>query len=359
MMEHGAAQAWWRRPVALTAAAVVGIAALVVGVRWWLFYRTHVSTDNAYVHADIAQVTPRIAGTVEALLVDDNQQVKAGELLVRLDPADAELELRQAKANLAGALQQVEEARAGLRAAQSQVDVAEVQLAQARLDYNRAAQLAKHGVVSPDRLDKARTALRAGEARSSEAHRQLERARAALGIPPDAAATDAPLVRQAQAACDKAALLLSYTQLRAPVAGVIAKRLVQVGQRIQPGQPLMAIVPVHAAYIEANFKETQLTAVRVGQPATVEADIYPGLVYHGHVESLCPGTGAAFALLPAENAVGNWVKVVQRLPVRIALDDPPSPDHPLWVGVSATVTVDTRQQDGPRLVQRRSPPVGQ
>lgn len=338
------------------AAAAIALAAPVLGIRWWLFSRTHVSTDDAYVRADVAQITPRIAGTVTALLVEENRQVAAGDLLVQLDPADYALGLRQAEANLAVATQQVEEARAAVRAAHSHVEVAEVELAQARLDHTRAAQLAERGVVSPDGLDKARTASRAAEARYAEAQRRAERARAVLGIPLDAAATDAAVVRQAQAARDQAALMLSYTQLQAPTAGVVTKRIVEVGQRIQPGQPLMAVVPVQAAYIEANFKETQLTNVRVGQPATVEADIYPGLVYKAHVESLSPGTGAAFALLPAENASGNWVKVVQRLPVRIAFDAPPPATHVLWIGLSTKVTIDTRPQDGSMLAPPRPQP---
>jgi membrane fusion protein, multidrug efflux system len=344
---------WARRGVLVGAAAIVAAAFVVVGIRWWLFYRTHVSTDDSYVHADVAQVTPRIPGTVTALLVDENWQVAAGDLLVQLDTADYELGVRQAGANLAVAVQQVEQTRAAVRAAQSQVEVAEAELAQARLDHTRAAQLAERKVVSPDRLDKARTVLRAAEARHAEAQREAERALATLGIPLDASATAAAVVRQAQAARDQAALLLSYTELHAPTAGVVAKRSVEVGQRVQPGQPLMAVVPVQAVYIEANFKETQLTDVRVGQPATVVADIYTGVVYNAHVESISPGTGAAFALLPAENATGNWIKVVQRLPVRIALDAPLPPDHPLWVGLSTTVTIDTSRREGPLLLPRR------
>lgn len=340
----------WRSRGFLIAAAAAAILAVVVGLRWWLFYRTHVSTDDAYVHADVAQITPRVAGTVAELLVEENWPVSAGQLLVRLDPADYDLGLRQAEANLAGTMQQVEQGRAAVRGAQSQREVAAAELAQARLDYARTAQLAKGDVVSPDRLDRAQTALRAAEARHTQAQRELERGQASLGIPLDGPATSAAVVRQAQAARDQAALLLSYTELQAPTTGVIAKRMIEVGQRVQPGQPLMAVVPLQDIYIEANFKETQLTDVRVGQPATVEADIYPGVIYAAHVSSLPPGTGAAFALLPPQNATGNWVKVVQRLPVRINLDTPPPADRPLWVGLSLRVTIDTSRQEGPRLL---------
>lgn len=348
----------WKHRGLWLAALVVAVAALALGLRWWRFYSTHVSTDDAYVHADIAQITPRIAGTVEALLVDENWPVTTGQALVRLDPSDYDLSLRQADANLASARQQVEQERAAVRAAQSHVDVAEAELAQARLDYTRASELAKGEVVSAERLDRTRTALRAAEARYAQAQRELERSRATLGIPLDAPITDAAVVRQAQAARDQAALLRSYTELQAPSAGVIAKRLVEVGQRVQPGQPLMAVVPIQDVFINANFKETQLRDVRVGQPATVVADLYPGVEYAGHVESLPPGTGAAFALLPPENATGNWVKVVQRLPVRIALDAPPPADRPLWVGLSMHVTIDTSRQQGPRLLPARPQQAG-
>jgi membrane fusion protein, multidrug efflux system len=335
--------------VLILAGAVGAGAVLLWGVHWWVWSQTHMRTENAYVHADVAQITPRVAGTVVALLVDENWEVKAGDLLVRLDPADYKLSLQQSEAALAGAIQAVEAGRAAARAADSQVAVADAQLGQARLDHDRAADLLARGAAARDQFDRALTALHTAEAHATQARREAERAHAALGIALDDPVEDAAGVRQARAARDQAALMLSYTELHAPVAGVIAKRNVELGQRVQPGQALMAVVPVHDAFVEANYKETELTEVRVGQPATVVADIYPGFAYQGRVESLSPGTGAAFALLPAENASGNWVKVVQRLPVRIRLDEPAPPEHPLRVGLSVVVTIDTSRVDGPFL----------
>ncbi len=335
----------WSIPLALLVIAVVA----VVGVRWWRFYRTHVETDDAYVHADVALVTPRIAGSVSGLFVDENWQVARGDLLARLDPTEYRIQLRRADAALARAVEGVEQARAAVRAGDSEVRLAETEVAQARLDLDRAAELAARGAVTTDRLDHARTAVRAAEARLLAAQRGVDRARAELGIPLDAPATTAAAVREARAARDGAALLVSYTTLRAPIAGVVAKRSVEIGQRVQPGQALMAIVPVADAYVEANFKETQLRDVRVGQRATVIADIYPGHEYRGHVDGIAPGTGAAFALLPPENATGNWVKVVQRLPVRIRLDQPAPADRPLRVGASVVATIDTSDRDGSLL----------
>jgi membrane fusion protein (multidrug efflux system) len=337
------------RAVLILGGAIGGAAALLWGVQWWLWSQTHVLTENAYVHADVAQITPRVAGTVLALAVDENWEVKAGDLLVRLDPADYKLSLQQSEAALATAIQAVEAARAAARAADSQIAVADAQLSQARLDHQRAADLAARGAVSRDQLDRALTVLHTAEAQAAHARREAERAYAALGIAVDAPADEAAGVRQVRAARDQAALMLSYTALYAPSAGVIAKRSVEIGQRVQPGQPLMAVVPVHDAYVEANFKETELTNVRVGQPATVVADIYPGFAYQGRVDGLSPGTGAAFALLPPQNASGNWVKVVQRLPVRIRLGEPAPPDHPLRIGLSVVVTIDTSRVDGPFL----------
>jgi len=330
----------------LAAAVVVGA---VLGVRAWRFSLTHVETDDAYVHADVALVTPRIAGTVEALLVDDNWQVHRGDPVARLDPAEYRVRLRRAEAALARATEAVEQARAAVRACDAEVTMAETELAQARQDYERASQLASRDAVPTEKVDHARTALRRAEVHVVTAQRERERARAALGTSVDAPAGDAATVREAQAARDEAALMLSYTRLRAPVDGVVTKRAVQVGQRVQPGQALMAVVPIADAWVEANFKENQLGTVRVGQPVTIVADLYPGFTYRGRVAGIAPGTGAAFALLPPENATGNWVKVVQRLPVRIQLDAPPPPDRPLRVGLSVVATIDTSDRGGSLL----------
>jgi membrane fusion protein (multidrug efflux system) len=338
-----------RRLAGLLVVGLIALAGLALGIKWWLFSRTHVGTDDAYLRADVAQVTPRITGTIDRILVDANWQVHRGDLLVQLDPAEARLRLQKADAALAHAREGVHQMRAAEHAAESGLSMAQADLEQMRLDLSRATQLADRGVVPTDRLDRARTALRVAQARVASATQEAERARATLGIPLDAPDSEATAVREAQAARDEAALQLSYTEIRAPIDGIVSRRGVEVGARVQPGEPLMAIVPIENVYVEANFKETQLTDVRVGQPVTIVADVYPDTVFHGHVEGLSPATGAAFSLLPPENATGNWVKVVQRVPVRIRIDETARPDRPLRIGLSATATVDTSDKSGSML----------
>jgi membrane fusion protein, multidrug efflux system len=340
-----------RRLLGLTFVALVLIVAgSFFGIRWWQFYESHVSTDDAYVDADVALITPRVSGTVIELPVRDNWRVERGELLARLDPTDYQVKLHAAEAALAQSEQGLNEMRAQVRSADSDVTLAEAELDLAQRDNTRVEALFAKKVVSADDLDRSRTALRVARARLAAAREQAQRARAALGIALDAPASEAPLVRRAQANRDEAALALSYTELRAPISGLVATRSVQLGQRVDSGQPLMRVVPLSRVYVEANFKETQLSDVRIGQPATIVADIYPDYEYRGVVDSLAPGTGAAFALLPPENATGNWIKVVQRVPVKIRLAGPPPADHPLRVGLSVVATVDIRHTQGPLLV---------
>ena len=338
-----------RRGVATVVVVVVATVAVGVGARQWIFSRTHVETDDAYLRADVAQVTPRVTGTIQEILVDANWQVEKDQVLVQLDPSEQKLKLEKAEATLARVHEDVRQARAALHAAESGLELAKADLEQVKLDLGRSAQLADRGVVPADRLDRARTAVRIAQARVVTATQEGARARAALGPALNAEDDEAPAVREAKAARDEAALLLSYTTIRAPIAGVVGRRGVEVGERVQPGEPLMAIVPVADIYVEANFKETQLADVRVGQPATIVSDLYPDVVLHGRVEGLSPATGAAFALLPPENATGNWVKVVQRVPVRIRLDEPASGERPLRVGLSAVATIDTADKSGPLL----------
>ncbi len=336
------------RRISITAVILAGgIVGAVYGPAWWAYHRSHVSTDDAYVHASVTLITPRIAGTITELLVEDNWQVKGGDLLACLDAAELQVQLEEAEAALAEARQRTEAARAQVRAAESEARLAEAELEQADRDNTRVERLAREKVASVEDFDRTRTAVRVSRARLEAARQELERSRAALGIPIDSPAEESPVVRRARAARDRARLMLSYTDLYAPTSGTIATRTVEVGQRVQPGQPLMSIVPLERAYVQANFKETDLADVRIGQPVTIVADIYPDTVYSGRVESLSPGTGASFALLPPENATGNWIKVVQRVPVKIRLNEPPPPDRPLRIGLSVTATIDVSDTNGP------------
>jgi membrane fusion protein (multidrug efflux system) len=374
----------WLRRALLAIVIVAALAGIFPALRYYSYFSTHVSTDDAYVDGTVALVSTRVAGTVSAVYVEDNWTVKRGDVLVTLDPSDFQVRVDQAQAQLARAKQTVDEMFAQVRAAEAGLSLAESQAKQARLDFNRAEQLRKAGVVSTEFYDQAVTAFRMGEANVALAQHEVSQAQAALGgsiqdhgaetfadAKDDATATqeakrqeesldnsryDRPIVQQARASLEQAKLDLAYTKLTAPFDGIITHKSVHVGHRVQPGEPLMADVPTQHLYVVANFKETQLTYVRVGQNASIEADIYPGHVYRGHIDSISMGTGAAFSLLPPENATGNWVKVVQRIPVKIVLDEEPPADKPLRLGLSVETAVDISDTHGPLLtsiVQRR------
>ena len=344
------ARATPRRALAAVVAAVVLVAALTVGWPYLRYLRTHETTDDAYVDGTTATVTSRVAGTVIAVDVQNNWTVGRGQVLITLDPKDFEVTLEDAEAGLEHARQTVDSLSAKYGAAKSGVALSDEQLRQARLDFQRAQKLRRSNVLSQDAYDRASTALRVAEANRAVAAHDLDQALAALGGSTDAPDRDHPLVRQAQAAVDAARLNLGYTVLKAPVDGIIANRHVEVGDRVEAGQPLMTLVPPPARlFVTANFKETQLRDVRVGQAAELRADAYPGQVYHAHVDSISMGTGSAFALLPPENATGNWVKVVQRVPVKLVLDEDPPSEKPLRIGLSVAVSVDTRDTRGALL----------
>jgi membrane fusion protein (multidrug efflux system) len=341
------------RKILLVVVVIAMLAAIIPGYHYYQYFESHVSTDDAYVDGSVALISARIPGTVARLFVMENWRVNAGDPLLALDPRDYKVRLDQAQAQLERARQSVDQNIAQLEAAQAGADLADSQLNQAKIDYQRARELRKEGVVSREFYDQADTAMRVAVADKALAEHQIQQARAALGSEgaggTDHTTYDRPIVEQAQAALEGARLDLSYTVLRAPLTGIITRKSVHVGNRIQPGEPLMALVPTDRLYITANFKETQLTNVRVGQPADIEADIYPGFVYKAHVDSISVGTGAAFALLPPENATGNWVKVVQRVPVKIVLNQPAPPDKPLRMGLSVEVTVDISNTSGALL----------
>lgn len=347
-----------RKPALL----VITLGALLGGAAWgWWWYSEAQyieSTDNVYVQAPVVPVTARAAGAVKALMVDDTQVVQPGQVLLRLDDRDARLALDKAEAALAQTVREVQALRAGQATLAAQITVREAelqransQLATAQDDARRRADLARSGFVSEQ-------ANRSSELAVDTARHGVEAASAALRAAKDQLSAQAvltsgttlaghPNVLRAAAAVREADLALHRGDVRAPLGGQIARRTVQVGQRIEPGTTLMTIVPLDQAWVEANFKEPQLRDMRVGQPVKLFADLYgKDVVFHGRIEGLAAGTGAAFALLPAQNATGNWIKVVQRVPVRIRLDAGELAAHPLRVGLSMRAEVDLREAAG-------------
>jgi membrane fusion protein (multidrug efflux system) len=348
---------------------VVVAAALLYGIYWVLVASHHVKTDDAYVQADVAQVTPQVAGAIISDPVNETQPVKRGDVLVVIDPSDYKLALQQAQASLEQAQRKVQgyfanndAQSANIQARQADIDHAQSELisaqsdqAKAATDLSRREALAPAGAVSGDelttaqnKLDETRNAVAAAKASIAQAKANYA---AAIGQQKVASALTAgtevsnnPDVALAQAKVDQAKLDLDRTVIRAPVDGIIAKSVIEVGQRVQVGAQLMTVVPIQSAYVDANFKEVQLRHVRIGQPITLTSDLYGGGVkFHGHVVGLAGGTGSAFAVIPAQNATGNWIKVVQRLPVRIAIDADQLKNHPLQVGLSMNVDIDTAQ----------------
>jgi len=351
----------------LFGALACGIA--LMGGGWYaydaLVASKHAVTDNAYVGADVAQVTSQIAGPVSAVLVQDTEQVHRGDVLVRLDDTDAKIAVARAEANLASAMRKVQglvatdtglsaqisaraadEARAG-----ADVAAAKASFEKARIDLDRRKSLVASGAVSADELtavrntyDNAHAGLRAAEAGRAQAAASrgvaVGNRDANHALIANSTVGTNPEVLAARAALDQARVDLARTVIRAPIDGVVSRRQVQVGQRVQPGAMLMVVVPVQEAYVDANFKEVELAHVRPGQPAELTSDLHgEKVVYHGKVVGFSGGTGAAFAIVPAQNATGNWIKVVQRLPVRISLDPRELAAHPLHVGLSMNVDV--------------------
>ena len=316
---------------------------------WAIALRYVQTTDDAYVNGNVVQITPQISGTVIAIGADDTQFVKAGQTLVRLDQADARVALDQADAQLAKTVREVRSLFATSAQLQAAVAMRQSDLARAEEDFARRERLASSGAVSGEERQHARDALNSANAALLAAQQELEANRARV----DRTTVEShPDVRNAAARVRDAYLTYSRTTLPAPVSGFVAKRAVQLGQRVAPGASLMAIVPLDQVWVDANFKEPQLAAMRVGQPVTLTADLYGGkIVYHGKVAGFGAGTGSAFALLPAQNATGNWIKIVQRVPVRVVLDAPELAAHPLQIGLSMQVEVDTHQRSGERLPQ--------
>ena len=361
-----------RRKALFTLAGVVVLAGCAWGLYDWLVASHYESTDNAYVQGNVIQITPQTGGTVMAILADETDLVRAGAPLVQLDPADARVALQQAEAQLAQAVRQARTLYANNGTLAAQITLREAEAAKARSDIARAQDdlrrrqaVAADGAVSQEelhhaqsQLDSARTQLAAAQAGVAAAREQLT---SNQSLTQGVAVQQHPSVLAAAAKVREAYLASRRTALPAPVDGYVARRSVQLGQRVAAGTPLMSIVPLREVWVDANFKENQLRNLRLGQRATLTADLYGKKVqYTGTVAGLGVGTGAAFALLPAQNATGNWIKVVQRVPVRIALDAEQLAQHPLRVGLSMEAEVNTQDRGGPSLADApRQQPVAQ
>ena len=356
-----------RKKALVTLASIVVIAGLGWTAYEWLVASHYESTDNAYVQGNVIQITPQIGGTVMAILADDTDFVKAGQPLVKLDPADAKVALDQSRANLAQAVRQVRTLYANNASLTAQItlresDVARAQtdIARATDDLNRRQALVGNGAVSKEEFNHAQTQLATGKSTLAAAQAGVVAAKEQLAS--NQAMTDGtpidqhPSVMVAAAKLRETYLATQRAALPAPVDGYVARRTVQLGQRVAAGTPLMAIIPLNQLWVDANFKEVQLRHIRIGQPVQLTADIYGKKVdYKGTVTGLGMGTGAAFALLPAQNATGNWIKVVQRVPVRVALDAAQVAQNPLRVGLSMEATVDVTNKDGKMLADAPRP----
>jgi membrane fusion protein (multidrug efflux system) len=373
---------------------------------WWRYMRNRVSTDDAYVRADSATISSRIPGKIAEIRVENDDSVKNGDVLVKLDPTDYDVKVEQINASLKQIEAQLSFAEVNLqltdRRTKEQVDAATAQMREAEQgrkeaghrvqelekmrsgalaelenaekNYERSQRLFRTGTGSESDLDTKRTLYEKAKAALKATDQSIAGAGASVGAGAEkvdrqkanlnaakASRLEVEMARyklaalkaqrsQIEAQLKQAQLSLSYCTIKAPISGYIAQKNIQIGDWIQPGQPLFAIVPLQHIYVEANFKETQLENIRLGQPVTIEADVYPNYTYHGKVVGIRAGTGAAFALLPPENATGNWIKVVQRVPVKIDIDNPLPPKYPLRVGLSLNVTVYTSDKSGKRLV---------
>ena len=349
-------------PKRRTALTAIAVAVLVIGggygIYYWMTGRHSESTDNAYVQANVVQITAQAGGTVTAINADDTDFVKAGQVLVKLDPADARVALDQAEAALAQTVRETRILFANNSTLQAQIDAraadatrAQADLSKAQDDVNRRQPLVTSGAVGKEEFDHSTQQLASARSAYTAAKSALDAAREQLSSNQSqtegTSVADHPNVQRAAAKVREAWLAVQRADVPAPVTGTVARRSVQVGQRVSAGVALMSVVTLDNAWVDANFKEGQLERLRIGQPATLEADVYgKHVVFHGKVEGLGAGTGAAFSLLPAQNATGNWIKVVQRVPVRISLDPKEIAKNPLRVGLSMNVTVNVADESG-------------
>ena len=334
-----------RRPLILLAIGALVLAAW--GVYYLLIGRYHVTTEDAYVNGNLARLTPQVSGIVIGIDTDETQFVRRGQVLVRLDPRDTDVALAQAKANLAQTVRDVAQLFAEELRDAAAVQTQEIQLSQANQDLERDQPLiAVHG-VSQETVQHEQNTVHGAQAALRQAEATLASTRAAItGTTP----ASHPRVLQAEANLRNAWLAAARTRVVAPVSGYVVRRAVQLGQQVTPATEMLAILPVESVWIDANFKENQLRGIRIGQPVSVSADMYGSHVhYHGRVLGLTAGTGSALAVLPAQNASGNWIKIVQRLPVRIGLDPQELQNHPLFLGLSTSIDVDVHDASGAAL----------
>ncbi|HXI47079.1 MAG TPA: HlyD family efflux transporter periplasmic adaptor subunit [Steroidobacteraceae bacterium] len=346
-----------RRRILLLIAVIFILLGALWAAYWTLVLAKREKTDDAYVNGNKVVISAQVSGTVIAVLADDTQLVKAGQILVKLDPIDAQTALSRAASALAQTVRQVRQQKATAGQYDSEITTRKLELARAEVDLaKREPLIADHAIAgeevrhAQESVQLARAALIQAERQSSSAHALVD------GTPVETN----PTVLQAKDTFRDAWIAAQRNAVVAPVSGYVGERSVQLGQHIQAGEALMTVIPLHSLWVDANFKEVQLRNLRIGQNAEVRSDLYGGtFVFHGRVQGMSAGTGAAFSLLPPQNASGNWIKVVQRVPVRIRIDDADLVKSPLRVGLSTTVTVDTTSRNGPVLApEANDEPVG-
>lgn len=336
-----------RKGALLLLALIVVLLGIAWGVYWFLVLRHYQETDDAYVAGNQVQVMAQVSGSVNKVWFDDTDFVKKGDVLVSLDKTDAQQAFEKAQTGLATSVRQVHQEMINAKQYQATIALRQTALDQAQADLKRREPLGASNLIGREELQHARDAVASAKAELDVAVQQYNANQAMIL---NTSLENQPAVKQSAAQLRDAWLALQRTDIRSPMDGYVSRRIVQVGSQINTSTPLMAVVPATDLWVDANFKETQLAGVRIGQPATVVADIYgDDVVYHGKVVGLDMGTGSAFSLLPAQNATGNWIKVVQRLPVRIELNQDEVAKHPLRIGLSTLVKIDTDNKDGSAL----------
>lgn len=335
-----------RRKIMTVLAVIFIVIALLYLLYWLIWGRFEVNTDDAYVNGNVVSLMPQVSGTVAEIFTDDTQLVRTGQTLIKLDGADATIAYENARANLSDTVRQVKQYFANAKRAQANLVIRKADYVKAKLDLGRRVGLVTEKAVSREEIQHYQTALAAAKAVYDSALYELE---ASYGLVENTHLYTHPLVEKAKAAFKQAYLNLARTTIQSPLTGFVAKRNVQVGQEVNPATPLLAIVPLYDVWVDANYKESQLDSLRIGQPVHLTADAYPGVTYHGRIMGLNAGTGAAFAILPPQNATGNWIKIVQRLPVRIVLDKKEIEKNPLQIGLSMQVSTDISDLSGLRL----------